>query len=71
LGLQISTIIIGSIYNSGEKAKKLITNDMMDLMMENSIIMDVAIDQGGITEQSIITTMYEPLIKYNKIRIPV
>jgi alanine dehydrogenase len=67
--LQISTIIIGSIYNSGEKAKKLITNDMMDLMMENSIIMDVAIDQGGITEQSIITTMYEPLIKYNKINI--
>ena len=67
--LQISSIVIGSIYNSGEKAQKLITNDMMDLMMENSIIMDVAIDQGGITEQSVIKTIYDPIVKYNKTNI--
>lgn len=67
--LKISSIVIGSIYNSGEKAKKLITNDMMDLMMENSIIMDVAIDQGGITEQSEIRNIYDPIIKYNKTNI--
>ena len=67
--LKISTIIIGSIYNSGEKAQKLITNDMMDLMMENSIIMDVAIDQGGITEQSEIRNIFNPIVKYNKTNI--
>jgi alanine dehydrogenase len=67
--LKISNIVIGSIYNSGEKAKKLITNEMLDLMKENSIIMDVAIDQGGITEQSQIRTYYDPIIKYNKTNI--
>ena len=67
--LKVSTIVIGSIYNSGEKAQKLITNDMMDLMLENSIIMDVAIDQGGITEQSEIRNIFDPIIKYNKTNI--
>ena len=66
--LKISTIVIGSIYNSGEKANKLITNDMMDLM-NNSIIMDVAIDQGGITEQSEIRNIFDPIIKYKKTNI--
>jgi superfamily II DNA or RNA helicase len=67
--LKISNIVIGSIYNSGEKAKKLISNDMMDLMKDNSFIMDVAIDQGGITEQSKITTNDDPFIKYKNIYI--
>jgi len=67
--LKVSTIVIGSIYNSGEKAKKIITNEMLDLMMDNSIIMDVAIDQGGITEQSNIRPVYDPIIKYNKANI--
>lgn len=67
--IKISTIIIGSIYNSGEKASKLITNDLLELVKENSIIMDVAIDQGGITDQSIPTTIYNPIIKYNKANI--
>lgn len=67
--LKKSNIIIGSIYNSGEKAKKIITNDMMDLMKDNSIIIDVAIDQGGITEQSIIKPIYDPIIKYKNINI--
>jgi alanine dehydrogenase len=67
--LKISNIVIGSIYNSGEKAQKLITNEMMDLMVDNSIIIDVAIDQGGITEQSQSRTFYDPIIKYNKTNI--
>jgi alanine dehydrogenase len=67
--LKISNIVIGSIYNSGEKAKKLITYDMMDLMKDNSFIMDVAIDQGGITDESKITTNQKPFIKYKNINI--
>jgi alanine dehydrogenase len=67
--LKVSTIVIGSIYNSGEKAKKIITDEMLDLMMDKSIIMDVAIDQGGITEQSKIRPVYDPIIKYNKTNI--
>jgi alanine dehydrogenase len=37
--------------------------------MDNSIIMDVAIDQGGITEQSQIRNIFDPIIKYNKTNI--
>lgn len=61
-----SDIVVGSIYVDGEKAKKLIINDLLVLMQENSIFMDVAIDQGGMTEKSKPTTITNPLIKYHK-----
>lgn len=34
-----------------------------------SIIMDVAIDQGGTTEQSVPTTLRNPIIRYNNTSI--
>jgi alanine dehydrogenase len=63
--LKFSNIVIGSIYNTGEKANRLISNDMLNTMPDKCIIMDVAIDQGGITEQSKPTTMTDPIITYN------
>jgi len=62
-------IVIGSIYIKGEKATQIIKNDMMFEMMDGSIIMDVAIDQGGITEVSRVTTMSNPLIRYGRTSI--
>lgn len=67
--LKESNIIIGSIYNTGEKAKKIISNEMLELVPINSIIMDVAIDQGGITEQSKPTTIKDPIINYKNANI--
>ena len=64
-----SIITIGSIYNTGAKANRLLTNEILDTMPQNSIIMDVAIDQGGITEQSVPTTVDNPYIKYNNVSI--
>ena len=64
-----SIIIIGSIYNTGMKADRLLTNDILDSMTKGAIIMDVAIDQGGITEQSKITSIDEPIIEYNGVNI--
>jgi len=63
--LMKSNIVIGSIYNNGEKATKLIINDLLILMPKDSLFMDVAIDQGGMTEKSKPTTVTNPLIKYN------
>jgi len=60
-----STIVVGSIYNNGEKAQKLIINDLLVLMPKDSIFMDVAIDQGGMTTKSKPTTFVNPLIKYH------
>lgn len=67
--LSVSHIVIGSIYNNGEKANKIICNDMLKLLPINSIFIDVAIDQGGVTEQSIPTTITNPIIKYHNTNI--
>jgi alanine dehydrogenase len=60
-----SIIIIGSVYNRGEKASNIFTNELLDLMPSGSILMDVAIDQGGVSDQSRPTTFDSPIIKYN------
>jgi alanine dehydrogenase len=68
--LIFSNIVISSIYINGMKAKKIISNELLDLMSSmESIIMDVAIDQGGTTEQSTPTTLLNPLIKYKNTKI--
>lgn len=64
-----SIITIGSIYNTGAETSKLLTNDILDTMPPNSIIMDVAIDQGGITEQSRPTSKDDPFILYKNVSI--
>jgi alanine dehydrogenase len=64
-----SIITIGCIYNTGERTNKLLTNEIMDDMPHNSIIMDVAIDQGGITEQSKPTTKDSPYVIYKNVTI--
>lgn len=63
--LMKSKITIGSIYNNGERAKKLIIKDLLVIMPKDSIFMDVAIDQGGMTEKSTPTTVNNPYIKYH------
>jgi len=67
--LMRSDIAVGSIYMDGEKAKKLIINDLLVIMPKDSIFMDVAIDQGGMTEKSKPTTVINPLIKYHHTHI--
>lgn len=67
--VKTSNVIIGSIYNTGKKAERLITNEMLDHMIAGSIIIDIAIDQGGITEQSLPTKLANPFISYKNTRI--
>ena len=68
--LIFSNIVISSIYVNGMKAAKIINNELLDLMSHSgSIIMDVAIDQGGTTDQSMPTTLQNPIIKYKKTNI--
>jgi alanine dehydrogenase len=68
--LIFSNIVISSVYNNGMKASSIITNKLLDLMSNTgSIIMDVAIDQGGTTEQSVPMTLQNPMIRYNNTSI--
>jgi alanine dehydrogenase len=68
--LIFSNIVISSIYSNGMKASKIINNELLELMSHTGpIIMDVAIDQGGTTDQSFPTTLEKPIIKYKNTNI--
>ena len=53
-------LVIGAVLIPGAKAPKLITKDMLKDMKDGSVIVDVAIDQGGCIETSKATTHAEP-----------
>ncbi|MYL34121.1 alanine dehydrogenase [Pontibacillus yanchengensis] len=48
--LSESDLVIGAVLIPGAKAPKLVTEDMVKDMQEGAVIVDVAIDQGGIFE---------------------
>lgn len=57
-------LVIGAVLVAGAKAPKLVTKDMIEKMSEGSVIVDVAIDQGGSIETiDKITTHDEPVYK--------
>ncbi len=49
-------LVVGAVLITGAKAPKLITRQMLKLMKKGSVIVDVAIDQGGCIETSKPTT---------------
>lgn len=56
-----SDLVIGAVLIPGAKAPKLVTEEMVCLMQEGSVIVDVAIDQGGIFETATnVTTHANP-----------
>ena len=48
--VQKADLIIGCVLVPGGKTPKLITRDMLPIMKEGSVIVDVAVDQGGCVE---------------------
>lgn len=56
-----SDLVIGAVLIPGAKAPRLVTEDMVKSMKKGSVIVDVAIDQGGIFETTDrITTHDDP-----------
>lgn len=58
--LPTTDLVIGSVLIPGAKAPHLITRDMLKIMTKGSVMVDVAIDQGGCFETSKPTTHAEP-----------
>jgi alanine dehydrogenase len=54
-------IVIGSVLIPGDATPHLITKDMLKLMEPGTVLVDVAIDQGGCFETSHPTTHSEPV----------
>lgn len=53
-------LVIGTVLIPGARAPKLVTNDMVAAMKPGSVLVDVAIDQGGCFEDSHPTTHTDP-----------
>ena len=54
-------MIIGSVLVPGAKAPKIITKNMLDKMESGTMLVDVAVDQGGCFETCRETTHREPV----------
>ena len=53
-------LVIGSVLIPGDKAPHIITRDMLKMMQPGTVLVDVAIDQGGCFETSHPTTHSDP-----------
>ncbi len=54
-------LVVGAVLIPGARAPKLITREMLGLMKQGSVLVDVAIDQGGCAETSRPTTHSDPI----------
>jgi alanine dehydrogenase len=53
-------VLIGTVLIPGAKAPKLVTEEMVASMRPGSVIIDVAVDQGGCVETTHVTTHSDP-----------
>ncbi|HEY72762.1 MAG: alanine dehydrogenase [Chloroflexi bacterium] len=55
-------LVVGAVLIKGGKAPKLVTREMIGTMTPGSVIVDVAVDQGGCVEATRPTTHSDPII---------
>lgn len=60
-GIRDADIVIGAVLVPGAKAPKIVRREHLRLMKPGSVIVDVAIDQGGCVETSRPTTHSDPI----------
>jgi alanine dehydrogenase len=56
-------LVIGAVLVTGAKAPKLVSNELVSRMKPGSVLVDIAIDQGGCFEDSHPTTHADPVFK--------
>lgn len=65
--IAVADVVVGAVLIPGAKAPRLVTKEMLTLMKPGSVLVDVAIDQGGCFETSHATTHGDPIYKVNNI----
>lgn len=65
--LRDADVVIGSVLIPGANAPKLVTRDMLSLLRPKTVLVDVAIDQGGCFETSRPTTHDAPTFEVDEI----
>ena len=61
--VKLADLVIGAVLVHGAKAPKLVSNTLVSQMKSGSVLVDVAIDQGGCFEDSKPTTHADPTFK--------
>lgn len=59
--IKTADLIVGAVLIPGAKAPKLITRDMLKEMQKGTVLVDVAVDQGGCIETCKPTTHEDPI----------
>jgi alanine dehydrogenase len=59
--VQSASLVIGAVLVPGAAAPKLVTREMLKTMKRGSVLVDIAIDQGGCFETSHATTHENPV----------
>lgn len=59
-------LVIGAVLVPGAKAPKLLSNSLVQRMRPGSVLVDIAIDQGGCFEDSVATTHADPTYKVHE-----
>ncbi|MGE5256961.1 MAG: alanine dehydrogenase [Hyphomicrobiales bacterium] len=65
--LQDADLVVGAVLIPGATAPRLITRDMLKIMKKGTVIVDVAIDQGGCIETARPTTHDDPIYQVDGI----
>ncbi len=60
-------LLIGAVYLSGRRAPTLVSEEMVKSMEPGSVIVDVAVDQGGCIETVHVTTHSEPTYRLHDV----
>jgi alanine dehydrogenase len=59
--LSRADVLVGAVLIPGRSAPKLVTREMLSLMKKGSVVVDVAVDQGGCFETTRPTTHSDPV----------
>lgn len=59
-GVKFADVLIGAVLKRGEKTPHIVSEEMVKKMKKGAVIVDVAIDQGGVIETSRPTTLSDP-----------
>ena len=64
--LRTADLVIGAVLVPGAKAPKLVSNELVSQMKPGSVLVDIAVDQGGCFEDTRPTTHAEPTFKVHE-----
>ncbi len=59
--VKTADLVVGAVLIKGGRAPKLVTRDMISSMQPGSVVVDVAVDQGGCIETTHVTTHTNPV----------